>query len=382
MRTPFYELEEALGAEFQEEAGWIVPAAYAPMEQEYWAVRKAVGLVDLTGRGRILVGGKERVRFLQSMLSQDVAGLPVGRGAPATLLTNKGRMLGLLRVYNLGDAYLLDVEPRAAEKTRRTLEGYKMALRVEITDVTESLVALSLQGPRARQLLAKAFELAPEHEEEIVAYPAQELLARWGEATEPCVHPHMWIARVSHTGEQGYDVFVDRAMGAVLWRVLWESGQELGLRAVGLRALSVLRLEAGIPWYGFDVDETTIPLEAGLESALSFTKGCYIGQETIAMIRYRGHINRKLVGLRFERGELPHSGDHIFAEGADVGWITSAAVSLSLGVPIALGYVKCAWADPGTPVRVRRAADEVEAEVCSLPFLSPGELTDVSPAQQ
>lgn len=100
------------------------------------------------------------------------------------------------------------------------------------------------------------------------------------------------------------------------------------------------------------------------------------------MIRYRGHINRKLVGLRFERGELPHSGDRIFAEGADVGWITSAAVSLSLGVPIALGYVKCAWADPGTPVRVRRAADEVEAEVCSLPFLSPGERTDVSPAQQ
>ncbi|GBC78436.1 Aminomethyltransferase [bacterium HR08] len=371
MRTPFSAWEEALGAQFQEEAGWLIPFVYSTVEEEHRAVREAVGVLDLTARGRILVRGRESARFLQSMLSNDIANLPVGVGVPAALLTNKGRVIGLLRVYNLGHEYLLDVEPRAVEKTLRTLQEYKMALRVEIVDMRDALLALSLQGPRARPLLAAVLggDVTVEREGEIAAHSIERVLAQeeTAEATAPA---SVWIAGASHTGEEGYDIFLDRAIGPVMWRALWRVGEAFGLRAVGFRALSVLRLEAGIPWYGFDVDETTIPLEAGLESAISFTKGCYIGQETIAMIRYRGHINRKLVGLRLEGDRLPEREDRLLAEGTEVGRITSAAFSFSLRAHIALGYVKCAWADPGTRLVVRTKEAHVEAEVCSLPFVS------------
>jgi len=370
MRTPFYEWEVALGAQFGEEAGWIVPFAYAPIEEEHRAVREAVGLLDLSGRGRLLVRGRERARFLQSVLSNDIAALPVGHGVLATLLTNKGRMLGLMRVYNLGAEYLLDVEPRAAEKTLRTLQEYKMALRVEIEDVRDSLIALSLQGPKARRLLSAVLgeEFGLEQEGGIVARAPEHLFAQ----EKVGLQSNIWIARASHTGEEGYDVFMDRATGPLLWHALWRAGDAVGLRAVGLRALFVLRLEAGIPWYGYDVDETTIPLEAGLEAAISFTKGCYIGQETIAMIRYRGHINRKLVGLRLKGDRLPDSGDRVVADDTEVGRITSAAFSFSLRTPIALGYAKCAWAEPGTPLRVKAKEADIEAEVHPLPFVSRG----------
>jgi glycine cleavage system T protein len=375
MRTPFYECEEALGAQFQEEAGWIIPSVYTSLEEEHRAVREAAGMLDLTARGRILVRGRESMRFLQSMLSNDVARLPAGAGVWATLLTNKGRMIGLMRVYHLGEEYLLDVEPRAAEKTRRTLQEYKMALRVEVVDVTDSLPVLSLQGPKARCVLAAVFGegLTLEREGEIAAYSIERILAPAGGITDPDVCPQVWVARASHTGEEGYDIFMDRAVGPVLWRALWDAGGEFGLRAVGFRALFVLRLEAGQPWYGFDVDETTIPLEAGLESAISFTKGCYIGQETIAMIRYRGHLNRKLVGLRLRGDPLPHPGDRILADGVEVGRTASAAFSFSLRTNIALGYVKCAWGDPGTRLVVRTKEGEVEADVCALPFVARGE---------
>jgi len=374
MRTPFYDCEAALGARFGEEAGWLIPFAYLPREEEHRAVREAVGLLDLSGRGRILVRGRESARFLQSVLSNDIAGLPAGRGVPATLLTNKGRMLGLMRAYNLGSEYLLDVEPRAREQTLRMLREYKMALRVEIEDVTDSLVALSLQGPRARRLLSMVLdgELAVEREGEIAAHSIERVLAQEGGIADPVVRPNVWIARASHTGEEGYDVFMEQAVGPVMWRILWRMGGALGIRAIGFHALFVLRLEAGIPWYGYDVDETTIPLEAGLESAISFTKGCYIGQETIAMIRYRGHINRKLVGLRLKGDRLPDSGDRVVADDTEVGRITSAAFSFSLRTPIALGYAKCAWAEPGTPLRVKAKEADIEAEVHPLPFVSRG----------
>ncbi|GBC83104.1 Aminomethyltransferase [bacterium HR10] len=370
MRTPFSAWEEALGAQFQEEAGWLIPSVYSTVEEEHRAVREAVGVLDLTARGRIVVRGREGARFLQSMLSNDIANLPVGVGVPATLLTNKGRVIGLLRAYNLGHEYLLDVEPRAAEKTLRTLQEYKMALRVEIVDVRDTLLALSLQGPRARRLLAAVLggDVTVEREGEIAAHSIKHVLAQEGIA-EVMTPSSVWIACASHTGEEGYDIFMDRAAGPVMWRALWRVGEAFGLRAVGFRALSVLRLEAGIPWYGFDVDETTIPLEAGLESAISFTKGCYIGQETIAMIRYRGHINRKLVGLRLEGDRLPEREDRLLAEDIEVGRITSAVFSFSLRANIALGYAKCAWADLGTRLIVRTKEASVEAEVCSLPFV-------------
>ena len=375
MRTPFYECEEALGAQFQEEAGWIIPSVYTSVEEEHRAVREAVGMLDFAARGRLLVRGRESARFLQSMLSNDIARLPTGAGVWATLLTNKGRMISLMRVYRLGEEYLLDVEPRAAEKTRRTLQEYKMALRVEVVDVTDSLHVLSLQGPKARRLLTSVLsrDLALEQEGEITAHSIAHILARAGAMADPTVRPHVWIARASHTGEEGYDIFIDRAVGPAMWRALWDAGREFGLRAVGFRALFILRLEAGRLWYGFDVDETTIPLEAGLESAISFTKGCYIGQETISMIRYRGHLNRRLVGLQLKGDPLPEPGDRILAEGSEVGRITSAAFSFSLRTNIALGYVKCAWGDPGTRLVVRTKDAEVEADVCALPFVVGGE---------
>ena len=145
MRTPFYEIEGFLGARFEDSAGWELPSVFSTFEEEYNSVRQRVGLVDLSFRGKVKVTGKERGRFLQSMLSNDLEKLPVGSGVYATLLTNKGRMIGYMRVYNMGESYLLDVEHQAKQAVVETLTNYKLSLRVTLEDVANDLAVLSIQ---------------------------------------------------------------------------------------------------------------------------------------------------------------------------------------------------------------------------------------------
>lgn len=355
MKTPLAVWQVAHGAVMIDDRGIELPERFTDPLEEYRAVRETAGLIDLGFRAQVKMTGEDRVSFLQGMISNDVKSLKPGGGCLATLLTEQGRIVADVRVYVCEQHLWLDVDVRIKEKLIETLSRFIIADDVEMEDLTEAQTVIGIQGPLSSQVLTSvgvSLALANEfqHDEaEIAGSP---------------VH----VVRVSDTGEEGYELLVSHELVQKVWRILLEAGSSLGLRPVGLTALTMLRIEAGIPWYGIDMDENRIVLEVGLDQAISFKKGCYLGQEVVERASARGHINRKLSGLVIQGDELPVSGDKLWHDTQEVGWVTSVARSPRLGQPIALGYVRRAQLAAGTQLRIDRQGRPMIAEVTTLPF--------------
>lgn len=354
---PLSEVHAAAGGSFAEVAGWRVPAHYGDGRREYEAVRKAAGLLDLSHQGKIRVTGDDRTDFLHRMLSADVKGLGTGQGCRAFLLNAKGHVVAYLSLYALEDAFLAEADPAMATAMMEMLERYIIADDVTVEDASEAYGLLSVQGPAAPAVLADLL--------------GGEALPSW----EPLQHAERVVAggpvRVvsnGRTGEPGYDLWVAAERVAALWEAVTKAGRGHGLRPVGLEALDVLRLEAGLAWAA-DVGGDVLAMETGLEHAISFTKGCYIGQEFVIRVAHRGHVNRKLCALVVNGDRAPAAGDKVLAGDKEAGRITSAAISPALGRPIALGYVRREHTEPGSKVTVRAGDAALEAEVVALPFL-------------
>jgi glycine cleavage system T protein len=355
-RSTLYTMQEALGATFTEVAGWQMPEHFGDPQAEYRAVRQSVGLCDLSHRGLVRVTGTDRQRFLHAMVSNDTASLQPGQGCYATLLTNKGKLVADFVVHADTDAYLLDLEPQMALPFIDAISQFVIADDVTFDNVSAQWGRLSLQGPRAAELLTYAFERqVPD-------------LARYAFTAWDLAAYRVYLIRRSHTGEQGYQLLAPAQALPDLWEVLWQHREMCNAHAVGLDALEVLRIEAGIPLYGRELTEETIPVEANLLDAISYTKGCYIGQEVIARIDARGHVNRRLVGLVLDGETLPPQGASVVSPERAVGWVTSATHSPALQQNIALGYVRREVLSPGTQLEVRANGTTVGATVVELPF--------------
>jgi tRNA-modifying protein YgfZ len=293
------------------------------------------GLVDRSERGKLALTGSEAKAFLHGQVTNDVEGLEPGRGCYAAFLTHKGKMLGDLRVLDLGDELLLDTERVALQELFNMIRRYKLGRDVELHKRTLETALLSLVGPEARRV-AGAEDLVAEHANRRAEIAGAEV--------------------VLVATDVGIDVFAPAdAKAAVV--------AELGVPAVGEEAAEVVRIEHGRPRFGIDLDDGVIPQEAGLnERAVSFTKGCYVGQETVARLHYRGKPNRHLRGLRLS--EPVAAGAVLRLGEKEVGRLTSVAVSPALG-PIGLALVR-RHAAPGDTVAVGEAG--ATAEVVDLPF--------------
>lgn len=363
-QSALYPIHQALGATFvdvdidtdTEVAGWTMPAHFGNVEAEYQAVRQAVGVIDLSHRSLVRLSGSHRQRFLQAMVSNNTADLEPGQGCYATFLTNKGRLVADFVVYADTDAYWLDLEPGLATTLINALDFFLIADDVTMTDETAAWGLLSVQGPYADELLMLACgqDIPP-------LPPLGHIDCRMG-------GQEVRLIRRSHTGEDGYQLLAPMAGLPALWEALWEHRHTCELRAVGLEALEVLRIEAGVPVFGRDMTAETIPVEANLTDAISYTKGCYVGQEVIARLDARGHVNRRLMGLRLEGDVLPQAGDVIVSPERDVGWVTSVAFSPALQQPIAMGYIRREVYAPGTALAVQSAGATIAGKVVELPF--------------
>lgn len=354
--STLYATQEALGATFTEAAGWQMPVHFGDPQAEYYAVRQSVGLCDLSYRGLVRVTGMDRQRFLHAMVSNDTASLQPGQGCYAALLTNRGKLVADFVVHADTDAYLLDLEPQMASPFIDAISQFVIADDVTFDDVSAQWGRLSLQGPRAAELLTHAFERqVPE-------------LARYAFTTWDLGTYRVYLIRRSHTGELGYQLLAPSQALPDLWEVLWQHRETCDARAVGRNALEVLRIEAGIPVFGRELTAETIPVEANLLEAISYTKGCYIGQEVIARIDARGHVNRRLVGLVLDGETLPPQEAPVVSPEREVGWVTSATHSPALQRNIALGYVRREVLSPGTHLVVQANGATVGATVVELPF--------------
>lgn len=356
-RSALYEIHHTLGATFGDAKGWELPRHFNNVQAEYQAVKQGVGLCDLSHRGLVQMTGADRQRFLHAMVSNDTERLQPGQGCYATLLTNKGKLVADFAVYADADAYWLDFEPQVAPVFIETIDFFIISDDVTLTDETDDWGVIALQGPTATDLLSFAC--------------GQELpdLEPYAHVTCQLGGQEARLIRHSYTGEDGYQLVVPREAMPAVWSALWEHRETCDGRAIGLDALDILRIEAGIPRLGQDMTEDTIPIEANLTHAISYTKGCYIGQEVIARIDARGHVNRQLTGLRLDGDALPKFGDKIASPEREVGWITSVAHSPTLNQNIAMGYIRREALEPGTQLEVQAQDETLSATVVGLPFI-------------
>jgi tRNA-modifying protein YgfZ len=320
------------------------------VKDEYRVLVEGCGLVDRTERGKLALSGPDAKSFLAGQVTNDIEALQPGDGCYATFLTHKGKMLGDMRVLDSGEELLLDTERVALQALFDTIRRFKIGYDVELHKRTLECALLSLVGPASREVATRAAgHEAPDPLD--IAPPDRE------HAHTPATIAGL-VVRLIATEEAGIDVLCEAADREAVNEALIAAGA----RAVSEAAAEIVRVERGCPRYGVDLDDTTIPQEAGLnERAVSFTKGCYVGQETVARLYYKGKPNRHLRGLRLSAPAA--SGEELRLGERVVGHLGSSVVSPALG-PIALALVR-REAEPGASVTV---ATHGTAEVVELPF--------------
>jgi folate-binding protein YgfZ len=308
------------------------------LDAQYRQLREECGLLDRSERGKLLVSGPDAAEYLQGQLTNDVEALEVGDGQYAALLDRKGHMQADMRVLRpAAEEIWIDTEPEAIAAARRHLEMYSIGRDVKVSDVSAERAILSLVGPRSAEIAATA--PLPHDACEAGTLAGIEFLAagtRWG-----------------------IDLIVDATEAGRLREALLAAGAVV----VSPEAVEILRIESGVPRFGAEMGTATMPAEAGIvESAVSFTKGCYIGQETVARLHYKGRPNRRLRGLRLSAPARP--GATLLLGEKEVGNLGGATVSPALG-PIGLAILR-REAEPGTELAV--GEDGVTARVVDLPF--------------
>ncbi|HYH80257.1 MAG TPA: glycine cleavage T C-terminal barrel domain-containing protein [Longimicrobium sp.] len=359
--SPLHAQQEAAGAAWTEVAGRRVARHYGDSAGEYRAVREAAGLAERGDRARIRMWGKDPVKMIHGLVTNDLLTSPAGQGVYAAMLTPKGRTVAELRMFRRelpsGVEVLIEVPRDALAGTRDHLKKFVPPMFAKWGDASEELAQLGVFGPRAREIVGRVLGIDPPAAED--AHVEAEL----GSAA-------VMVAATRYVGlEDGFDLVVATEAAGALWTALADAGA----RPVGLGAIDTLRIEAGRPRYGAELTEDVIPTEAYEETglmqrAVSFTKGCYTGQEVIIRIAHRGHVNKHLRGLLLGDAPAPAIGTRLInpETGKDAGWLTSVAHSPMLGQAVALGYVR-REVQPGATVRVG-GAEGAAATVARLPF--------------
>ena len=350
---------QRLGARFHTVGEVEVVWHYGAPTAEYEALHRAAVLIDLSPRGRLAVAGGDRLRFINGQVTNNVRDLRLGQGCYAAVVSAKGRVQGDANIYCLAEELLLDCEPGHGGRLAARLEQYIIADDVRVVDLSAEYGLLSVQGPLARAILARAF-------------PDRELPeGPWSSVIWPDPGGEICVVDLARVRVPGLELFVPECRLGQVWAQLREAVTASGGRPGGWECLEWARVEAGLPRYGQDMDDQNLAPEAGIESrAISYTKGCYIGQEVISRLRSIGQLTRSLRGLELEDadGPLPQCGDRLVWGDREVGYLTSAVRSPGLGRAIGLGYVRREVAEPGTVLEIQTRTGPRAARLRPLPI--------------
>ena len=328
-----------------------LPPSLGDPAAEYAAVRQSAGLIDRGDADVLEVTGRDRATFLHAMLSNDIKGLTPGRGGGTALLDVQGKVQALMTVWALEDRLLLVLPAGLAVKTTEALDHYLFSEKATLREATGEWSLLVLAGPEAAALVRRLTAVEPptgtwSHSVATLAGIEVRLVRGAGETGEA----EIWVASAAAQGQ--------RVQAALL---------DAGARPVGLTASESLRVETGTPRWGQEVDPTVLLPEIPLETLVSYTKGCYLGQEVVVRIRDRGHVNRHLRGLVLQGERVPAPGDAVLAGDSEIGRVTSATWSFGLKRPLTLGFVRRQHAEPGTHLTIRSDGEPLAATVTTLP---------------
>jgi aminomethyltransferase len=353
IQTPLHELHQSAGATFGEYFGCELPARFTNSRDEYFFARNTAAVADKNYRAFFNFTGPDRARYLNAILTNNIRDVQPGQGVPSLLLNPQGHIMAELEVYGLADRLLVVTYGMIRERTATTLDKFIIMDDVVMEDVTEQFGVVSVEGPLASKIVLA------------LGGPSLELLSELSHMETQIAGVGCRMVRRSPDGVPGAEFIGSRESLPQLWQALVDSARANGGGSIGYDALSTLRLEAGIPWFGYDFDETTIPHEAGLENShISYTKGCYTGQEIVERVRSRGHVNRKRVGILFSGEKIPDRKTPLLASGAEVGFVTRAAFSYALERPIGMAYVRREHNSVGSKLMWSGG----DAEVITLPI--------------
>src|SRR5262245_20549075 len=354
-RTPLFDVHVKAGAKMVPFGGWEMPVQYAGIIEEHRAVRRAVGLFDISHMGEFEVAGRDALAIVQRLTTNDVSALAVGQVQYSLLCYAEGGIVDDLTLYRLApDRFMLTVNASNIDKDWAwvTARGQGEA-RWE--NVSAETALLAVQGPKAEALVQRLADV------DVTGVPYYHFV-RGTVAGVPTL-----ISRTGYTGEDGFELYVPAPRAESLWHSLIDTGHADGIQLIGLGARDTLRLEMKFALYGNDIDETTNPLEAGLGWIVKSRKGDFIGREAIEALRMRG-VARKLVGFEMVERAVPRHGYRILHEGQPVGAVTSGSFGPSVGRGIGMGYVPTGLADVGSSLDVEIRGRAEPGRVARTPF--------------
>jgi aminomethyltransferase len=358
--TAFNAIHKRLGAKMVEFAGYEMPIQYPQgIIHEHKVVREKVGVFDVTHMGEFEVTGKDALAFVQKCTINDASKLLPGKVQYSALCYNDAGIVDDLLVYCLEDKFMLVVNASNIEKDFNWLKENTAGFDVELTDISDEISLLAVQGPDSLKTLQKLTDV---NMSDLVFYSFAP--GRLGGID-------MIISRTGYTGELGFELYFrgNEETATNLWDAIFASGAEFGIEPVGLGARDTLRLEKGYCLYGNDINETTNPIEAGLGWITKVDKGDFNGRSVIVDVKSAG-INRRLVGFVMEAEKfIPRKDYNIFVGDICVGSVTSGNLSPVLGKPIGMGYVAADFKNPGQMIHIEARGKRFAAQVVKLPFV-------------
>jgi aminomethyltransferase len=358
--TPLHDVHAALGAKMVEFGGWHMPVQYGPILDEVRRVRTQAGLFDLSHMGRVRVTGEDRVAYVDRIATNHCAKIPEGSIRYALFCRADGNPIDDLLVYRGKDEVYLVVNASNTAVDLEWMREHAKGHDVVIDDQTDATAMIAVQGPTSREIVQRVTQGSDLATLGYYKYTFGTV----------CGIANVRISRTGYTGELGYELYVPKDDAARVWRELTDAGVPHGLAPIGLGARDTLRLEAGMPLYGHEIDATHNPIEAGLAFGVSFApeKGDWIGRSALAAIQAKP--TKKLVGIRTDGPRVPRQGYELWSGATKIGYVVSGSVSPTLGTNIGTAYVPLAHGAAGAEVEIDIKGKRQKATFCDLPFFS------------
>jgi len=356
-KTRLYERHVEHGGDIINFNSFLLPVKYTSIIDEHLAVRKAVGVFDVSHMGEFMIEGDDAPAFVDRLITNNAATIPVKRVVYSPMCLDSGGIVDDLLCYHLGDnTFMLVVNAANTAKDRDWVKAH-LKSNVKFTDITDDITLLAVQGPMSRDVMKR---ITSNIDIDNMKY----YWFDWGKVAGESV----LVSRTGYTGELGYEIYIKPEVDAIkIYDLLMEAGREFGIKPIGLGARDTLRLEKKLCLYGNDIDETTTPLEATIGWTVKFEKD-FIGKDVLLKQKGEG-LKRQLVGFKMIGKGIPRHGYDLYANGVKAGYVTSGTHSPSLGEPIGLGYVPIESSSVGSKIEIDIRNRLVEAEVCETPFV-------------
>jgi aminomethyltransferase len=356
LKTPCHSWHVAHGGRMVDFAGWNMPVQYSTIAEEHKAVRTQAGLFDIAHMGRLFFEGPDAERFLNSLLTCNVADLREGQIRYGLLTNGQGGILDDILVYRFPSRYLLVVNASNRLKILDWIQQHQAGFDFHLHDETQNSAMVALQGPNSVAIL-NSITKSPVDGNTLEYYTGLECEILGAPAI---------LSRTGYTGEDGFEIIVPADWGIDLWETLMEKGQPLGLQPAGLGCRDTLRLEAAMPLYGHELSENLDPFSAGVGFAVKLDKEKFVGQEALREIK--DQVTKRRVGLELEGKRIAREGSKILHQETEVGEVTSGTYSPTLEKSIAMGYVEKSLAKPDISVEVEIRQQKIPARIVKLPF--------------